>query len=71
MMEQSSTRTQIEARLNMLEDEARKANDLLATLRPQVQQLEVLLLRLSGATQVLQEVLNGRDHEHVEPAPVS
>jgi hypothetical protein len=60
----------MEARLILLEDEARKANDLLATLRPQVQHLEVLLLRLSGAMQVLQELLDGRDHESVVTAPL-
>lgn len=62
------TRTQIEARMGTLRDELTKANEELGKLRPRVQFLEQIMLRVDGALTVLQELLDGPD-EAPPPLP--
>jgi chromosome segregation ATPase len=50
-------RTQIDTKMAALRGELQKADAELATLRPRVQYLEALMLRLDGALTALQNLL--------------
>lgn len=52
------TRTQVEARMGTLRDELTKANEELGKLRPRVQFLEQIMLRIDGGLTVCQEFLD-------------
>lgn len=58
---------QIETRMAQLKEELTKANDELGKLKPRVQFLEQIMLRVDGALTVLQELLDGPD-ESLPPA---
>ena len=55
------TRTQVEARMHTLQEELTKANEELGKLRPRVQFLEHIMLRIDGGLTVCQEFLDGLD----------
>lgn len=65
------TRDQIEARMGTLRDELEKANEELGKLRPRVQFLESMMMRVDGALTVLQELLETPDASHTMAASLA
>ena len=65
-------RAEIEKRISELETEFAEGKRMLADLEAKQADLQQTLLRISGALQVLNELLaaeNASDHDGVEPAP--
>ena len=64
------TTAQIEERLNALKSEAENGNKMLANLGAQRADMQQTLLRISGAIQVLEELLATENNGSVPEAPL-
>jgi len=67
-MSDGPTRAQLETRLADLRQEFATGQQMVADLEQRRVSLEQSMLRISGAIQLLEELLDGRDAAPVDPA---